>query len=68
MKGMLLAGGLVLLQALSLLQLTLLRDRIVQLEAGVEFWEYGQGACQAPAQGDPAPDGGLAILRPDDLI
>lgn len=65
---MLLACGLVLLQALSLVQLTLLSDRIVQLEAGVEFWEYGQGACQAPAESGPAPDAGLATLLPGDLI
>lgn len=63
-----LAGGLVLLQALSLMQLTFLRDRIVQLEAGVEFWQYAQGSCQAPAQGEPAPQGGLAALSGDGLI
>lgn len=68
MKLVLLSGGLVLLQALSMLQLTLLRDRIVQLEAGVEFWEYGQGTCQPPASRETAPAGGLASLSTDDLI
>lgn len=36
-------------QVVMLAEITQLRARIVQLEAGVEFWEYGQGACSPPA-------------------
>lgn len=69
-KAWLVAGGLLLVQGLSLLQLTVLNNRIVQIEAGVEFWEYGQQGCTAPAQGKgQAPvRGGLAAWLPGDAV
>lgn len=70
-KVWLLAGvAMVGIQLLSLLQVTRLRDRIVQMEAGAEFWEYGQSQCTAPAgsgQGQPA-RGGLAAYLPTDAV
>ena len=53
----LVAGVLAASQMLATIQISALRDRVVQIEAGVEFWEYGLGGCAAP------PDGGSAGRR-----
>ncbi len=70
-KLWLVAGvAMVAIQMLSLMQITQLGDRIVQMEAGVEFWQYGQPNCSAPAgQGFRLPSrGGLAAYLADDAV
>ncbi len=53
-----------LLQLAVLVQVTALRDRVVQLEAGSEFQDYAQGCLRpedpvAPSLTLPAPQGGV---------
>ncbi|MEY4984573.1 MAG: hypothetical protein RIR62_2839 [Pseudomonadota bacterium] len=69
-RWLVLAGALMALQTLSLLQVARLGQRMVQMEAGVEFWQYGQPQCSAPAgQGHgTAPRGGLAAFLPEGAV
>lgn len=63
------AAVLALSQVLVAVQMSGLRDRVAQVEAGVEFWEYGQGGCSAPAGGRNGPaTGGLVAYRADGTI
>lgn len=69
-RAWLVAGALVVAQVLSSIQILSLRDRVVQIEAGVEFWEYGMGGCTAPSTlGRRAPgEGGLVAYRPGGTV
>lgn len=64
----LVAAVLALSQVLLAIQLAALRDRVAQVEAGVEFWEYGQGGCSAPAGRDAPAAGGLVAYRADGTV
>lgn len=65
----LVAAVLAVSQVLVTLQISALRDRVAQVEAGVEFWEYGQGGCSAPSGGRGAPAaGGLVAYRTDGTV